>query len=462
MGYVAIVLVLAGTLAVPFGLVFAQRQREQFAVALERDAVVLATVYEDALQQGSPVDPWPAVVYSDRTGARVVVVDQTGTSVVDTGGGDPRSFTNRPEIVTGLAGDRFSGTRYSQTLGADLFVVAVPVASGSHVYGAVRLTVFNREVEARVRRMWLSLGVVVLVAMGATAVVALTVARSITHPVADLRRAAIRIAEGDLSARSSIRDAPPELAELARAFNNMAVRLEGLVESHRAFVADASHQLRTPLTALRLRLENLEATSSAGDAEDIGEIVLEVERLSRMVDQLLELSRAGGAEAVSVDVVDVVEQRVSLWEGVADDQGISLETSIGENTAVSAAVVPGGLEQVLDNLIDNAIRYSPSGGTVTVSVDDAPDGSCVVEVADTGPGVTDEELMRIFDRFWRGGSDEPGTGLGLAIVSHLVARSGGTVAASRAAGGGLSVRIRLLPATGSEGASGEGRSPRPT
>lgn len=445
LGYVVIVLVLAGSLALPFGLVFADRQREQFAVALERDAVVLTTVFEDSLQHGAALYPEPAHAYAERTGARVVVVDQTGTSVVDTDGGEPRSFTNRPEIVTALSGSRFSGTRYSQTLGADLFVVAVPVASGSQVYGAVRVTVLNREVEARVRRMWLSLGAVVVVAVGATAVVAFAVGRSITRPVADLRRAATRIADGDLSARSSIGDAPPELSELAHAFDDMAGRLEELVESQRAFVADASHQLRTPLTALRLRLENLEATAPDSELEDIGEIVVEAERLSRLVDQLLELSRASGGGRVAVDVVDVVEQRVRLWEAVAENRNIDLSTSIQLSTSCSAAVVPGGLEQVLDNLIDNGIRYSPAGGTVTVTVRHETDGACVIDVTDTGPGVRDEDLPRIFDRFWRGGSNEPGTGLGLAIVAHIVARSGGAVSALRAPDGGLTVRIRLLP-----------------
>jgi len=118
LGYVAIVLVLAGSLAVPFGLVFAERQREQFAVALERDAVVLATVYEDALQKRVAVDPQAAIAYTERTGARVVVVDQDGISVVDTAGGEPQPFTNRPEIVTALSGGRFSGARFSQTLEA--------------------------------------------------------------------------------------------------------------------------------------------------------------------------------------------------------------------------------------------------------------------------------------------------------------------------------------------------------
>jgi signal transduction histidine kinase len=450
LGYVAIVLVLAGSLAVPFGLVFAERQREQFAVALERDAVVLATVYEDDLQKGVAVDPQAAIAYSERTGARVVVVNQEGVSVVDTGDDESRSFTSRPEIVTALSGGRFSGARFSQTLGADLFIGAVPVASGPHVYGAVRLTVFNGEIDAQVRRMWLSLGAVVLVAVGATAVVAFATARSITRPIADLRHAASRIAEGDFSTGATTGDAPPEIAELAAAFDDMAIRLERLLESQRAFVADASHQLRTPLTAVRLRLENLEATATGAETRDIADIVIEVERLSTMVDQLLELSRAGGLEAIPVDVGAVVEQRVRLWEGVADDQGITLTTVTPADTPCMAAVVPGGMEQILDNLIDNAIRYSPDGGRVSVAVSAASNGLCVVEVTDTGPGVPDADLPRIFDRFWRGGSGQPGTGLGLAIVSHLVMRSGGTVSAAPAPGGGLAVRVSLLTAAADE------------
>jgi signal transduction histidine kinase len=452
-GYIAIVLVLAGSLAVPFGLVFADRQREQFAVALERDAVVLATVYEDALQEGLRIDPQAADAYASRTGARVVIVNADGTSVVDTDGGLPRAFTNRPEIVTALSGGRFSGARFSQTLGADLFIGAVPVASGPHVYGAVRLTVLNREVEAQVRRMWLSLGAVVLVAVGATAVVAFVTARSITHPVAELRRKALRIADGDFSASMSVEDAPPELTELATAFDDMALRLERLLESQRAFVADASHQLRTPLTAVRLRLENLEALAGATEAGGISEVVVEVERLSTMVDQLLELSRAGETSVEAVDVAAVVEQRARLWEGVADDQGITLATVIDSADRCMASVVPGGMEQILDNLIDNAIRYSPEGGAVSVTARRAPDGSCLLLVADSGPGIPEADLPRIFDRFWRGASGQPGTGLGLAIVSHLVARSGGTVSAYPAPSGGLVVRVALLASPIGVGAS---------
>jgi signal transduction histidine kinase len=444
-GYIVIVLVLAGALAIPFGIVFAERQREQFAVALERDAVVLATIYEDALQHDLAINSAPSDIYGERTGVRVVIVDVDGDSVVDTDDDVPRTFASRPEIEAALGGVRFSGTRYSATLGEELFVVAVPVASGAHVYGAVRLTVFNDDVEEQVRKMWLSLGLVVIVAVGATAVVAFAVARSVTRPISKLNDTASRIAEGDLSARANVAEAPPELAELASTFDDMAARVESLVASHRDFVADASHQLRTPLTALRLKLENLEADASAEELAALGDVVVEVERLSLLVDQLLELSREGGATVVPIDVIDIVSQRFSLWEPVARERNIAFEIRIDEDERLEAVAVPGALEQMLDNLIDNALRYTPEGCTVAISASAESRGGCRIEVADSGPGVPDEDLDRLFDRFWRGDSEEPGTGLGLAIVSHLVSHSGGTISATNVPGGGLAVVIHLAP-----------------
>jgi signal transduction histidine kinase len=442
-GYVVIVLVLAGALAIPFGIVFAERQREQFAVALERDAVVLATIYEDALQHDLEIVPVPADAYAQRTGVRVVIVDIEGESVVDTGDDTPRSFSSRPEIDAALSGERFSGTRYSSTLQEELFVAAVPVASGSRVYGAVRLTVFNDDVEEQVHAMWLSLGLVVVVAVGATAIVAFVVARSVTRPIARLGEAAALIAAGDLSARAGIADAPPELAKLAATFDEMAERVESLVESQRSFVADASHQLRTPLTALRLRLESIQADATGEELEAFDDVAVEVERLSLLIDQLLELSREGSATTVPVDVEDIVSQRFSLWEPVARENSVAFEMHLDDLPPCDAVALPGSLEQILDNLIDNALRYTPEGSSVTVSTSSIHDGRCRIEVLDSGPGVSEEDLDRVFDRFWRGDSDQPGTGLGLAIVAHLANRSGGTVTAANVPGGGLSVMVTL-------------------
>jgi signal transduction histidine kinase len=305
------------------------------------------------------------------------------------------------------------------------------------------MTVFNDDVESQVKRMWLSLGLVVIVAMGATAVVALAVARSVTRPIARLGSTAALIAEGDLSARAGIADAPRELADLATTFDDMAERVETLVESQRSFVADASHQLRTPLTALRLRLENLQADATGDERDALDDVTVEVERLSLLIDQLLELSREGSATTVPVDVDEVVSQRFSLWEPVAKEQSIVFKMHVDGGSPCSAVAVPGSLEQILDNLIDNALRYTPAGSSVTVSASSVEGGRCRVEIVDSGPGVAEEDLDRLFDRFWRGDSDQQGTGLGLAIVAHLVTRSGGTITAENVPGGGLSLVVTL-------------------
>ncbi len=449
-GYVTITLVVAASLAIPFGIVFAQRQRERFATALERDAVVLAAIYEDALQGHVPVDPRPAAEYATSTGARVVVVDATGTSVVDSAGGSPRSFASRPEVAAALGGGRASGSRRSETLDTDLFFVAVPIASGGTIHGAVRLTLPTREVEAKVHRIWLSLAAIVLVAVGATVTVAVTVARSITRPVAQLRDAAHTLAAGDLSARTDSGDGPPELRELAEAFNDMAERLSRLIDAQRAFVADASHQLRTPLTALRLRLENLETSLAPEDVASVEDAIVEAERLARLVDQLLELSRGESAtmETTVVDLRAVAENRVRLWEPVAAEWGRRLELELPPGD-LRVRAVPGGVEQILDNLLDNALRHTPEGTTVRLAVR-SEGRRHVIHVVDSGPGMPPEERRRAFDRFWRGSADRSGSGLGLAIVRHLAERSGGSVEALAADGGGLDVVVSLPAVVGAE------------
>jgi two-component system OmpR family sensor kinase len=223
----------------------------------------------------------------------------------------------------------------------------------------------------------------------------------------------------------------------------MAERVETLVESQRSFVADASHQLRTPLTALRLRLENIQADATGEELEALDDVTVEVERLSLLIDQLLELSREGSASTVPVDVMDVVSQRFSLWETVARENSVAFELHIDDDLPCEAVALPGSLEQILDNLIDNALRYTREGSSVAVSTSSDHRGRCRIEVVDSGPGVSEEDLDRLFDRFWRGDSDQPGTGLGLAIVAHLANRSGGTVTAANVPGGGLSVVVTL-------------------
>ena len=225
----------------------------------------------------------------------------------------------------------------------------------------------------------------------------------------------------------------------------MVGQVEALVGAQEAFVADASHQLRTPLTAMRLRIENLGAGAGPVGEQDAEAAIAEVDRLSRMVDSLLALARAERAESrpVVVDVSVLVADRADAWTDLAAESGVSMRAVVAPGLRARAA--DGVLEQVVDNLVDNAVAAAPDGGEVVVSAES--DGAHVrVTVTDTGRGMTAEERQHAFDRFWRSTRSSPGagSGLGLAIVKRLVEGSGGTVALEDAPSGtGLRVVVDL-------------------
>jgi len=279
------------------------------------------------------------------------------------------------------------------------------------------------------------------------------IARSVDRPLRKLETAAARFATGDLTTTEQDPDAPAGIAALGATMNTMAQRLEQLLAEHRAFVADASHQLRTPLTALRLRLENLQSDPAApASTDDVVAAIDETNRLSELVDDLLRLARAEQTAAPEpVDLVQVARDRVDTWSTVADAAGVTLVfDSPGEPVVVSA--VPSGVEQVLDNLIDNAITASPSGTRVTVT--GIPGRSSHrLTVADEGPGLSDELKARVLDRFWRLDHSRPGTGLGLPIAQALVEASAGSLALGDSQAGGLAVTV-TLPATESRSGAG--------
>lgn len=427
-------------LEIPLAMFFGDRERERFASLVESDATVLASLYEDTLDGGATLEPIHADSYRLNTGARVVLVDPAGISLVDTDAAVPRDFSTRPEIATAVMGQHAVGTRYSETLEMDLLYVAVPVASGGTVHGALRITLPTADVDARVQRFWWG-----LVALGATVLVVMAVlswilARSVTSPVERLRRTASGFAAGDLSGRVVLEGAPPELRQLGEALNVMASRLDNLLESQRQFVADASHQLRTPLTALRLRVENIGHLLAPGHEEDLASVLIETERLTTLVEQLLELSRAERTvEVETVDLVRLAADRVDTWSAVARDQEVTVALSSSNGDAVTA-VAPGAVDQILDNLIDNAVAAAPPGSTVTVSVEQGDDCH-VLAVSDRGPGLSDEDKQRATDRFWRGDEGRAGTGLGLAIVRSLAEAHGGRVLLLDVEGGGLKVEV---------------------
>ena len=445
--YLVLAAVVLVALEVPLGIVNERGQRRDLQQRVERDAVALAALVEDTLQGGA--EPGDATLrrivrdYGASTGARVVVVGPGGTALADSDDERElgRDFSTRPEIADALDGTVATGTRRSDTLGTDLLYVAVPVASGGTVHGAVRASVPTSRLDALARRYWLILGGVALVVLAAVAVAGLWLARWVSRPLTDLRDATRRAEAGDLSVRADASEGPDEVRELASAFNDMVGRLDQLVGTQEAFVADASHQLRSPLTALRLRIENMQH-EAAGAEDDLEGALGEVDRLSRLVDGLLALARAErrAAERTHQDVAALVRERAEAWGAAAAERGVALEA---EATGAPVAVLaPGSLEQVLDNLLANALAVSPAGSAVTVAAREAG-GAVLVEVTDAGPGMEAEDRERAFDRFWRGREDRRGSGLGLAIVRSLVEADDGAVRLVEAPGGGLRAVVTL-------------------
>lgn len=448
----AIVLVL---LMVPLGVFYSQRERERLASNAEHDANVIATLYEDDLEDGLALDPAPADTYEDRTGARVVVVDVDGISQVDTGDVIDRDFSTRPEIATALDGVRTSGTRRSDTLGTDLLYVAVPVASGGTVHGALRVTLDTSDVNQRIRNFWLSLGAIAAVVLAAVGLIGWVIARSVTRPLRELTASAARFAGGDLSVPEHVPEGPPEIRALDETMSTMARRLDAVLRDQRRFVADASHQLRTPLTALRLRLENLQSDlADAGGPPDeqaavdaLERAIGETERLTELVSSLLQLARADDHPVTHVaDLGVLVRDRVDTWTAIADERGAVLRQD-STDALTMVRCVPGAIEQILDNLFDNALAATPPGGAVEVEIDAGRDGFVELRVVDHGPGLPDDAKVDAMRRFWRGDSTRPGTGLGLAIVETLATSSGGRVMLVDTVGGGLTVIVELPAVT---------------
>jgi two-component system, OmpR family, sensor kinase len=228
----------------------------------------------------------------------------------------------------------------------------------------------------------------------------------------------------------SLNRVPAELRPLVESFNSVLTRLRDAFTAKRRFVQDAAHELRTPLTALSLQLENLRRDLPPNAcAQSFTQLEQGVKRAERLVDQLLKLSRhdgAAGAEAhVSVDLHAQVHESISTLIALADQRGIDLGVAQGRSPGtMNLHCAPGDLRSVLDNLIENALRYTPEGGVVDVRVVNH-NGQAAVEVVDTGPGIPPELIGRVFDRFFRvPGTTARGSGLGLTIAQAAAQRCG--------------------------------------
>jgi signal transduction histidine kinase len=334
----------------------------------------------------------------------------------------------------------------------DQVLVVVPVRSGDATVGIVALRRPTERLEFVLRTFWLTLVMIAVAALAAAVLIGHGLARWASRPLAVLDTAARRLGDGDLSARTAAAACPAEFRRLADTFNTMAGRMESLVHGHRAVIEDVSHQLRTPLAALRLQLDLL--ADESRDAPGFAGALDEVARLSRLVDGLLAVARAENATppAAIVRADEVITERIAAWAPVAAEQAIDLTAA--PSPPALALIAEGYLEQILDNLIANAADAAGAGSHVTVSAAVTPERVRVV-VADDGPGMSQADMDRAFRRF---ATSKPGlsasragtaggSGLGLAIVDRLATSGGGSAELSRSPGGGLTVTVDLPRAT---------------
>jgi signal transduction histidine kinase len=385
-----------------------------------------------------------AEVSADSVRGRVIVVDRRGRLLADSAGAPVgRSYASRPEVRAALRGHSEQITRNSSTLGTEILATAVPVLEHGRPGGAVRITQSVAAVNRAVRTSLLDLaalaGVVLLLALAAGALIA----RRIALPIRRLDEAARRVAGGDLDTAVSV-EGSSEQRSLGRAFNEMTQRIKRLLRVQQDFVADASHQLRTPLTGLRLRLENLAARepASGAPARELDAAMGEIDRLSQIVDELLILSRAGEHELPGerIDLGEAARRAAERWRDAGRERGIAVEAGSDGAAGVAWCARPD-LDRSIDALVENALRYSPSGSAVTIAA--APGR---IEVLDEGPGLEPGEEEAVFERFSRGSAGRRGprgTGLGLPIARELTRQWGGEVRLENRGRGGLRAVIEV-------------------
>jgi signal transduction histidine kinase len=441
--FLGLTLALLIGVVVPLGVMASDHEREAFADETVSAASALASAAEEQLAdqvRGAPVLGRlafrPALIGNDE----FAIYDNRGRLVIP----GPTEL----RVTSAQVADALSGQTVRQWQDEpDGLLVLRPAYSGSRIVGATAVQRASDPLNQQIGRLWLGLGLTGLLAVLAATTLSIALARWVGRPLRRLEATADRLGAGELTARASTLMGPPETRHLAGTFNDMAGRLEALIGSHRTLVADISHQLRTPLAALRLRLELLHEDVDSASAGELEGALGEIARLSRLVDGLLAVARAEYTQParITVDLAALVRERVAIWSPLAQERQIQLLTSSGQ---ASVAVTPGHLEQVLDNLLANALDVTPGGGQITVSVRRHHD-RVRLEVLDSGPGMTPAQRDQSFRRFWTRSVDSQsrdsssGSGLGLAIVHRLITVDGGTIQLTNIPGHGLAVQIDL-------------------
>jgi signal transduction histidine kinase len=448
LGALAYVLLLAiVAFGVPLALSMSARVTAEVRTQAQTQADLVAATAADLLRPSSTGE-LAALARTAATNVRgrVLIVDRNGTVLADSAGPAllGTSYDSRPEIEGALAGREVQVQRASKTLGQEILATAVPIIHNGRTAGAVRVTQSVAAVHQAVLHVELAIALIGLVVLAIGLAAGALLAAQIGRPLRRLEAVARRVAQGDLGARATV-EGSIEQRSLSSSFNEMTDRISRLLRAQQDFVADASHQLRTPLTGLRLRLEETKALAGNSDqTEQLDAALGEVDRLAHTVDELLVRSRAGERQtsAAHVALGDLAASLHGRWQRAAFERGIELQLERARDAGTVWAA-RADLERALDALVDNALRYSPRGAAVMIA---ARRGR--IEIRDRGPGIPPEERELVFERFHRGaaGRARPGGhGLGLAIARELAREWGGVVVIEVREGGGTVVALTTEP-----------------
>jgi signal transduction histidine kinase len=424
--YVLLVVIVA--LTVPLAIVLRDRARSELeALTLANAQTIAAVLTRDQLED----DPGRRRAldrdvrrYADDVGGRVVVLDASAIVIADSEDEDVgRDYATpgRPEVRRALASQATADVRRSDEEQGDIAAAAAPIIDEGSLVGVVRISRDVETVQANVGRATAAIVAVALGGLLAGLLLALAIARSLARPLSRLATTARRLGDGDLSARAGRLEGGSEVHELAGSFDEMAARLERTVRAQREFVANASHQLRTPLTGIKLRLEaGIAESEDEGVRTQLRAADTEVDRLAQIIERLLTMATQIEEGTVPrADLGDAVGRAAQRW----DERASTSVSTSHEGAGLEVVADPDDVDQVLDVLLDNALTHGRGPIEVTAT---AADGRAVLRVADHGPGIPADELARVADRFFRGrGATPGGSGLGLAIARELAERWGG-------------------------------------
>ena len=390
----------------------------------------------------------------DQLDVRIFVVNQQGVIVHDTNKADSLVGDHLALPIDQLSSERqriYNGV-YRSADGRDWIFAAIPFFERQRTSQVEPMTIVvaqpDRPFGAAIAELLHRLVVAGLIALSAAMILAFWISRSLAGPLSRLTQASAEMAQGRYDQQVPV-EGPEELARLAASFNRMAAEVGRSRRVLREFVANVSHELRTPLTAVAGFVEALQdgtVTDPAGQRQALATVGAETRRLQRLVAQLLDLSRIEAGQILlawqPVDLATLLNDSVEIFALRADEASIRLRAEIAAPVTIEGD--PDRLEQVFNNLIDNALKYTPPGGDVVVRARrDAQ--TAIVEVTDTGTGIPATDLDRIFERFYRVEKSRSGagSGLGLAIVQEIVRSHGGQIGVESQEGRGSTFSVRL-------------------